>query len=153
MAVTLPVGSILYFDTGTDAVNPTWTKLTEHNREPVSIDTNRIEKQQRMANGTMRKQFTADKKIISTSWVMLPSYSTMTLDNGYGAVDLKTFYLNKGTGSFKIKISYNAVAARDEVVTVVFSSCSQTLVKRNVKAKSSDAPQEFWDVSIGLEEV
>jgi hypothetical protein len=60
MAVTLPVGSVLYIDTSTNDT-PVWTKLTEHNREPVSIDTNRIEKQQRMANGTMRKQFTADK--------------------------------------------------------------------------------------------
>jgi hypothetical protein len=106
-----------------------------------------------MANGTMRKQFTADKKTISTSWTMLPSYSTMTLDNGYGAVDLKSFYSNKGTGSFKIKISYNAVSARDEIVTVVFTNCSHTLVKRNVREKTSDSPQEFWDVSIGLEEV
>jgi hypothetical protein len=152
MALMLPVGSVLYIDTSTNDT-PVWTKLTEHNREPVAIDTNRIEKQQRMANGTMRKQFTADKKIISTSWRMLPSYSTMTLDNGYGAVDLKSFYSNKGSGAFKIKISYNAVAERDEILTVVFSSCSHTLVKRNVKSKSSDAPQEFWDVSIGLEEV
>jgi hypothetical protein len=106
-----------------------------------------------MANGTLRKVFVADKKIISTSWRILPSYSTMTLDGGYGAVDLKTFYLNKGTGSFKIKISYNAVSGRDEILTVVFTNCSHTLVKRNVKEKASDAAQEFWDMSIGLEEV
>lgn len=152
MAITLPVGSVLYIDTSNDD-NPTWTKLTEHNREPVSIGNNRIEKQQRMANGTMRKLFTADKKIISTNWRMLPSYSSMTIDGGYGAIDLKTFYHNKGKGSFKLKISYNAVTARDEVINVVFSECSHTLVKRNVKSKSSDAAQEFWDVSIGLEEV
>jgi len=90
MAITLPVGSVLYIDTSTTDT-PTWVKLTEHNREPISIANNRIEKQQRMANGTMRKLFTADKKVISTSWRMLPSYSSMTIDSGYGAVDLKTF--------------------------------------------------------------
>ena len=42
--VFLPVGSLLYFDTGTDPVTPTWTKLTEHNRQPASIQINRIEK-------------------------------------------------------------------------------------------------------------
>ena len=42
--LTLPVGSILYFDTGTDAVTPTWTKLSEHNRSPINIDVDRIEK-------------------------------------------------------------------------------------------------------------
>jgi len=152
MAITLPVGSVLYVDTSTNDT-PVWTKLTEHNRDSVSIDNNRIEKQQRMANGTLRKVFIADKKTISTAWRMLPSYSTMTIDNGYGAVDLKTFYLNKGTGSFKIKISYNAVSGRDEILTVVFTQCSLTLVKRNVKEKTSDEAQEFWDTSISLEEV
>jgi hypothetical protein len=152
MAIFLPVGSVLYVDTSANDT-PVWTKLTEHNRDAVSIDNNRIEKTQRMANGTLRKMFVIDKKNISTSWRMLPSYSTMTVDGGYGAVDLKTFYLNKGTGSFKIKISYNGVAGRDEILTVVFNQCSNTLVKRNVKDKTSDAAQEFWDVSIGLEEV
>jgi hypothetical protein len=152
MAIFLPVGSVLYVDTSTNDT-PVWTKLTEHNRDSVSIDNNRIEKQQRMANGTLRKVFIADKKTISTSWRMLPSYSTMTIDNGYGAVDLKTFYLDKGTGSFKIKISYNAVSGRDEILTVVFTQCSLTLVKRNVKEKTSDAALEFWDTSISLEEV
>jgi hypothetical protein len=152
MPITLPVGSVLYIDTSSNDT-PSWTKLTEHNRDSVSIDNNRIEKQQRMANGTLRKVFIADKKTISTSWRMLPSYSTMTIDNGYGAVDLKTFYLNKGTGSFKVKISYNAVSGRDEILNVVFTQCSHTLVKRNVKEKASDAAQEFWDMSISLEEV
>ena len=152
MAITLPVGSVLYIDTSANDT-PVWTKLSEHNRDSVSIDNNRIEKQQRMANGTMRKIFTADKKTLSTSWKMLPSYSSMTVDGGYGAVELKTFYLNKGVGSFKIKISYNGVSARDEIITVIFSQCSHTLVRRNVKEKMSDSAQEFWDVSIGLEEV
>ena len=152
MAMTLPVGSVLFIDTSINDT-PVWTKLTEHNRSPVSLDNNRIEKTQRMSNGTLRKIFIADKKNIATSWNMLPSYSTMTVDGGQGAVDIKTFYYNKGKGSFKVKISYNGVSARDEILTMVFSSCSTTLVKRNVKEKTIDAPQEFWDVSINLEEV
>lgn len=150
--VFLPVGSLLYFDTGTDLVNPTWTKLTEHNRQPASIQINRIEKTQRTSNGTMRKFFIADKKSISVSWNMIPTYSTMTVDGGYGAQDIQAFYNStKGQGSFKIKISYSPT--REETMEVIFSSCSFDVIKRNVKAKSTDVAQEFWDVSISLEQV
>jgi hypothetical protein len=152
MTLTLPVGSILYLDTS-NTDTPTWVKLSEHNRSPVSLDTQRIERSQRMANGSLRKIFIADKKSISTTWSMLPSYSSMTVDAGYGAVDLKSFYHGKGTGSFKVKISYNGVSGRDEIITAVFTSCSFTVVKRNVKSNMADVAQEFWDVSISLEEV
>ncbi len=151
--MTLPVGSILYFDTGTDLVTPTWTKLSEHNRFPVSVDINRIEKTQRMSNGTLRKLWIADKSQLDTSWNNLPTNSTMTIDAGMGAADIKAFYLNKGKGTFKVKISYNGVSARDEIMTMSFTSCTFSVIKRNVKNSVSDAPQEFWDVSIGLEEV
>jgi len=149
--VFLPVGSLLYVDTS--ATNdPTWVKLSEHNRQPASIQINRIEKTQRTSNGTMRKFFIADKKSISVSWNMLPTSSTMTVDGGYGANDIQTFYNSaKGQGSFKLKISYSP--AREETIEVVFSSCSFDLLKRNVKASSADAAQEFWDVSISLEQV
>ena len=151
--MTLPVGSILYFDTGTDLVTPTWTKLSEHNRFPVSVDINRIEKTQRMSNGTLRKLWIADKSQLDTSWNNLPTNNTMTIDAGMGAADIKAFYLNKGKGTFKVKISYNGVSARDEIMTMSFTSCTFSVIKRNVKNSVSDAPQEFWDVSIGLEEV
>ena len=58
--VFLPVGSLLYVDTSATDV-PSWQKLTEHNRQPASIQINRIEKTQRTSNGTMRKFFIADK--------------------------------------------------------------------------------------------
>lgn len=152
MAITLPVGSVLYVDISTNNT-PSWVKLSEHNRSTISVDPMRIERSQRMSNGTLRKIFIADKKAISTSWNMLPSYSTMTVDGGYGAVDLKSFYHGKGTGTFKIKISYNSVSARDEILTMSFTAGNFSIVKRNVKENIADAPQEFWDVSISLEEV
>ena len=82
--IYLPVGSLIYLNTT--------IKLSDHNRQPVSIQTNRIEKQQRMSNGTLRKFFIADKKSINVSWNMLPSLSTFTVDGGYGAIDLRSFY-------------------------------------------------------------
>jgi len=153
MALTLPVGSLLFIDTGTNAVTPTWTKLSEHNRQPVSIDTNRIERSERMANGTMRKIFIADKSSIQVSWNMLPSTDTMTVDGGYGAEQIRTFYKGKGAGAFKLKISYNGVSERDEIISVMITNCSFTVNKRNVKMISGVDPQEFWDVSLTLEQV
>lgn len=152
MAITLPVGSILYLDTSTNDT-PIWSKISEHNRSPVSIDTTRIESTQRMSNGSLRKIFIADKKTVGTNWSMLPTNDATTVDGGLGAASLRSFYHGKGTGTFKVKVSYNGVAARDEILVMSFLAASFTVVKRNVKEKTGDVAQEFWDVSISLEEV
>ena len=219
--IYLPVGSLIY-------LNST-IKLSEHNRQPISIQTNRIEKQQRMSNGTLRKFFIADKKSISISWNMLPSFSTFTADNGYGAMDIKSFYegsASKASGAlsgknlFDVTIRYggpsnitnissngttvtytsannfsagniislygnnpsaynlsnvsvasatssqftvtNAAsgafvsggeAFKTETFSMIFTSCSFEVVKRNVKEVSTDTAQEFWNVSLSMEEV
>jgi len=156
--VYLPVGSLLYVDTSTTDT-PTWVKLSEHNRQPLSIGQNRIQKVTRMSNGTLRKFFIADKREFSTSWNMLPSFSNMTVDAGYGAVDLKSYFESaKGQGVFKIKIVYGKnqttpFADREEIFTVSFTSCSFEVIKRNVKNLSADPAQEFWNVSIAMEQV
>ena len=156
--VYLPVGSLLYIDTSaTDT--PTWVKLSEHNRQPMSIEQNRIQKVTRMSNGTLRKFFISDKREFSTSWNMLPSFSNMTVDAGYGAVDLKSYFEGtKGQGVFKLKIVYGKnqttpFADREEIFTVSFTSCSFEVLKRNVKDSSSNPAQEFWNVSISMEQV
>ena len=136
-----------------------WVKLSEHNRQPLSLEHNRIEKSQRMSNGTLRKFFIADKKNFSTSWEMLPSFSNLTVDGGYGAVDLQKFYSSVGANTFNIKIVYGqkgespSITNREEYYNVSFTSCSFSVVKRNVKGKTIDAAQEFWSVSISMEEV
>jgi hypothetical protein len=35
----------------------------------------------------------------------------------------------------------------------MFTSCSFEIVKRNVKEQTTDLPQEFWNVSLSMEEV
>lgn len=222
MAITyLPLGSLIYLN-GT-------LKLSEHNRQPVSISKNRIEKTQRMSNGSMRKFFIADKENINITWDMLPSFSTFTVDGGYGAVDIKSFYEGSaskasgalsGQNSFDVTIRYGSpylitgissngttvtfTAANDFVTgdtisiygvspsgynlsnatiasatssqftitnsttgsfvsggtayktktkTMIFTSASFDIVKRNVKQATTDKAQEFWNVSISMEEV
>lgn len=151
MAIYLPVGSII-------TLNST-LKLSEHNRQPVQLSKNRIEKQQRMSNGTLRKLFVADKESISVSWNILPSIASMTVDGGYGALDIKAFYDGtaakasgalSGRSSFDVTIKYGNTT---KTMEMVFSNCSFEIVKRNVKEKTGDNPQEFWNVSITMEEV
>jgi hypothetical protein len=147
-ALILPVGAALFIQDDAGV----FQSLSEHNRSPISVDTERFEKTARMANGSLRKLFIADKKIVSTSWNMLPSYNTMTVDGYWGAEDIKSFYLSaKGQGTFNVKIAYNST--RSETFLASFTSFSSTMVRRNIKDIPSAGTQVFWDVSIALEEV
>jgi len=153
MTMSLPVGSALYFNST--------LKLSEHNRSPISIGSNRIETIQRMTNGTLRKFYVNDKKTISVSWTMLPSYYTYTVDGGYGALDLKSFYegtASKASGALSGKSTFDvnlhlANGSTVQTYEMVFTAWSCEIVKRNVKEKTTDIAQEFWNVSLSLEEV
>ena len=158
-------GNIYDFDTaaknGLATSNKTtatkFRRVTEHNRDPLSISTNRIETTQRMANGTLRKYFIADKLNLSISWEMIPSFRNETVDGGWGAEDLKTFYESEaGQKEFKIKLNptvfpvdmieeSSGLLADDYTYTVMFTSCDFTVIKRGI--------QPFWSVNISLEQV
>jgi hypothetical protein len=159
--ISLPLGSAISIDV---LGNGTYQQLSEHNRAPISVTMDRIENAVRMANGSMRKFFVAEKRNVSISWNMLPSFSNLTVDGKYGAMDIKDFYSSAvGKGSFKVKLYYgknqtSPYSARNEggtdaFLTMMFTSCSFELVKRNVKNSSSDPAQEFWNVSLSLTEV
>ena len=74
--ITLPLGSVISIDI---LNNGTYVDLSEHNRSPISLTIERIENQTRMANGSLRKYFVAEKRNISVSWDMLPSFSNLTV--------------------------------------------------------------------------
>jgi hypothetical protein len=108
--------------------------LSDDNRGEITIDTNRIEKRERMINGRMRSYHVADKLNISTSWNMLPSrafalssnfnpvtgkseYTGLsgkpssvdmqyTTDGGAGGVEMLDWYENH-QGSFWVYLSYD----------------------------------------------
>jgi hypothetical protein len=124
-AIFLPVGSLIKFNS---------TALSEHNRNPMSIGYNRIEKTQRMSNGTLRKFFIVDKKSLSVSWENLPSFSNYTVDNGWGALDIKNFYESSlGKSSFPVTISYSTQSgSTTDTMTMCFTSFSCEVTKRNV---------------------
>ena len=154
--VKLPRGSILQIEAKDLLATPAgstliWNKITEHNRSEFSMSIERIEKSVRTSNGTLRKNYIADKRIFSTSWDMLPSYRTFTVDGGWGAEDIRTFYLSDaGKAPFNIRINLAKTGSDQsssgyESATVMFSSCNFTLIKRGT--------QPFWNVSLTLDEV
>jgi hypothetical protein len=152
----LPRGSILYIEAkdllATPAgTNKTWNKVTEHNRSALDLGTERIEKIVRTSNGTLRKNHIADKKKFQLSWEMLPSYRTLTVDGGWGAEDLRSFYFgDEGKQSFNIRVNLaktglDQSSSGYESYNVIISSCNFTVVKRGM--------QPHWNVSLSLDEV
>jgi hypothetical protein len=116
--------------------------ITDHNRGQLSVDVERIEKKQRLANGTLRKYIVADKRQFSCQWSMLPKLTSQTVDGFWGGEAIENFY-NTVPGSFSLEIT----DGDGEIYTfsVMFADFSKTVVKRG--------SVDFWEVSITLEEV
>jgi len=152
----MPRGSIILIEATDLLATPPgttkiWNKVSEHNRSALELPTERIEKVVRTSNGTLRKNYIADKKKFQLSWDMLPSYRTLTVDGGWGAEDLRSFYFSEeGKQSFNIRINLaktgvDQSASGYESYNVVISDCNFTVVKRGL--------QPHWNVSLSLDEV
>lgn len=155
-AMYMPRGSIIWIEATDALATPpgtvkTWNKITEHNRSGLELSPERIEKIVRTANGTLRKNHIADKKKFQLSWEMLPSYRTLTIDGGWGAEDLRTFYYSdEGKQSFNIRINLaktglDQSSSGFESYNVIISGANFTVVKRGL--------QPHWNVSLSLDEV
>jgi hypothetical protein len=156
MAITLPRGSIFSIEAKDLLANPAgttkvWNKVTEHNRSEFSINVERIEKVVRTSNGSLRKNFIADKRKFSTSWDMLPSYRSLTVDAAWGAEDLRSFYLGEeGQSNFKIRLNIAKAGVSQESsgyeeYNVIITDCSFAIAKRGL--------QPHWNVSLSMDEV
>ena len=155
-ALYLPRGSVLWIEAKDLLATPagttkTWNKVSEHNRSPLEINVERIEAITRTSNGSLRKNHIADKRSFSVSWEMLPSYRDLTVDGGWGAEDLRQFYLSDdGKKTFNIRINLAKTGSDQsssgyESYTVSFSSCSFSVLKRGL--------QPHWSVSLTMDEV
>ena len=137
----------------------TWNKITDHNRQPLAIDFERIETKNRMADGTLRRYSVVKKRTFSLSWSMLPSKRNTTyngrtglttVDGGWAGEEIEAFY-TANDGAFKMKLRKGqdeAKAVTDgtiETVTVMISDFSKTIEKRGVV--------DLWSLDITLEEV
>jgi hypothetical protein len=141
------------------ADNSTWYKITDHNRAPLDITIERIERKNRMADGTLRRYTVGKKRTFTASWSMLPSKTTQsyggrtglgTVDGGWAGEDIETFH-NNNDGRFYMKLRKGVDEAKAitdgslEVVQVMISDFSKTIEKRGIV--------DFWSLSITLEEV
>lgn len=122
--------------------------ISDHNRSPVSIEVDRIETSNRMANGTLRKYVIADKRTFSVSWDDLPHSEEYTVDGFWGKREIEAFY-NGGqpgmAGAGPFTLTLNEGDGTVNTYTVVFSSYSAEVSKRGL--------YDFWNVSVSLEEV
>lgn len=155
-AMYMPRGSIIWIEATDVLATPPgttkiWNKVTEHNRSALELSPERIEKIVRTSNGTLRKNHIADKKKFQLSWDMLPSYRTLTIDGGWGAEDLRTFYYSdEGKQNFNIRINLaktglDQSSSGFESYNVIISGANFTVVKRGL--------QPHWNVSLSLDEV
>jgi hypothetical protein len=137
------------------APNASAKNLSDHNREPLAIAFEQIEKSQRTANGTMRKYVIASKRSFSTSWTMLPSLSSQTVDGNVGAQELNKFYQDNYKSSLTLKVYAGGISSP----TQVKASATET-ISTNVFIKSFNATIvkrlggiDYWNVDISFEEV
>jgi hypothetical protein len=135
--------------------NVNWQKLTDHNRDPISVSKELIETQARMANGRMKKYVIAQKNNISVSWSYVPSRTSETADLNHGAAWIESFYkTNVGSPIYLKLVSSelnslgNFVTSQDgfEVYTVFMNNFSKTIINRT---KLSD----YVNISIDFTEI
>lgn len=149
--------------TGTLTFATTWYKLTDHNRQAIEINTELIEKESRMANGTLRKFVVAKKDTISTSWEFLPAKSSDIVDGNYSGSWLTAFYnANVGLpiylklvaskhndpaiGAYPVDSSYATAQNTSRIYNVFISSFSKTVSKRTKVTDYIDMSIEFTEV-------
>jgi hypothetical protein len=140
-----------------------WYKLTDHNRKPISISPSLIEKQQRMANGTMRKYVIASKNTISTSWDVLPSKSSLTVDGNHSSAWMQAFYnqnvflpvyvkvvesktTDPSMGSYPNDSTFATSFTGYKVYTTYITKFSVTVQHRNLNADYVSMDIEFTEI-------
>lgn len=119
------------------------SKVSDHNRAPLQVSYEFIERKARMAKGTLRKYQVAKKRTWSTSWDMLPTFSPEVVDGGMTAAAMETF-VNNNPGAFTLTLRDGA--GNQETAKVMFSDFSKEIQKRG-------DTNDFWSVSVTLEEV
>lgn len=119
--------------------------LTDHGRDPVSIDYQLIENTQRMADGRMRKYVIASKKTISFSWSMIPSLSKIIKTSSFRQI--KALRRVDGVASIETLTAHGY--SEGEIVNI--TSCPKTEYNGiyKISAVSSSTVFSFEQKSLG----
>lgn len=152
----------------------TWYKLTDHNRGEIQITPTVIEKESRMANGTLRKFVIAKKDLISVSWKFLPSKPASTgnatndskfvvVDANYAGSWMQSFYnanvgipiylkiiaskhTDPATGAVPSDSTYVSASTGEKTYQVFMTGFSKTISKRNPVTDFLDITLEFTEI-------
>lgn len=119
----------------------TWYKLTDHNRGSIDITPTLIEKESRMANGTMRKYVVAKKDTISTSWDFVPGKSDCIVDGNYGGSWLTAFY--NANCSLPIYVRVIRAKHTDPAINTVPSDNTYTAAQSVQYAQGTNGYKEY----------
>lgn len=153
--------------------------LSDHNRQSVPFNVERLGSNRRMINGHMRTYHTADKLGMSLSWEDIPSrafahfnaYDTnecrkFTVDGGAGGLQMYDWYM-KHKGSMYVFTSFDNVPTSavhgnvpfrgyGRVYEMIISDFSFDVKQRSgiFNFNSTDIYAiDMWDVDMALEEV
>jgi hypothetical protein len=119
--------------------NITWFPLTDHNRQPIKITFEVIEKTNRMADGTLRRYVVARKHKIATSWQMVPSITSNTVDLNKAGAWMRSFYeanvfnpiyvrvVASNEGNSAADVNGNVLPDEDTYVNSFYASSRKTI--------------------------
>lgn len=158
-AATSQISGLITFST-------IWYKLTDHNRQEISVNPILIEKESRMSNGKLRKFIVSKKDVLSTSWEFLPTSSTEKspiVDGNYGASWLSAFYNANVGNPVYIKLiaskhtdpslgqipndsTYASASTASKIYEVFITNFSKTIRKRTTEKDFVDMTIEFTEI-------
>lgn len=118
--------------------------LTEHNRSPLSVDFEHLNRSQRTVEGYMRRQHIAMKRTWAVSWEDLPNTSAYTVDQKYGAQQMVGFLLARMDEALTLEVSKDAGVTHD-TYTVLIEALDYEITRRY--------EFEYWNISLNLIEV
>lgn len=123
----------------------TWYKLTDHNREEITITPELIESQNRMANGNLRKYVVAQKNKISTSWTFLPTNPSEAVDSNYAGAWIESFYQNNVGIPIYLKVIQSEI---DSNTASEPDPSVPTTIPLNIDFKSASTGSKTYQVFI-----
>jgi hypothetical protein len=140
-----PILQIYTSDPSIPGSNPTSYVITDHNRGPAQISYETIENSARMANGTMRKYITANKKNINFAWSDVPAAAgyPFTSDSNLGGAFLKAFYEENVYNPVWIKLTYSEEAWRFANTVSASSINSTNFTFNSTLGNSLPSPNSF----------
>lgn len=124
--------------------------LSDHSRSPLSIDYDMIQKESRMADGTLRKYVVAKKKVFSCSWSLIPTIQSFIVDSHADAKTMKDFYEKYCYAPMNLSLKHHRNSSNTESYfeeyTVFWSSFNYEIIKRYKDFDYWDVTAEFMEV-------